>query len=184
MPAEQAARNRSHADAETRVRSAVAEHFDFIWRLLARLGVPTAAVDDAAQEVFVVFARRLGDIRPGSERSFLYGAALRVASDARRAQARHEQKTAPERDLGDLAPGPDELVEARERLALLDRILGAMGEREREVFVLFELEELSTDETAALLGVPRGTVASRLRRARNEFFAIARRLRAETGVRS
>jgi len=177
-------RERTGADAGARVRAAVAEHFDYVWRLLARLGVPSSSVDDAAQEVFVVFARRLEDVRPGSERSFLYGSALRIASDARRAHARREQRTAPERDVGDPAPGPDELLDARERLALLDRILDAMGEREREVFVLFELEELSTDETAALLGVPRGTVASRLRRARSEFFSRAKRLRAQAGGRS
>ncbi len=181
--AEAVAPERAGGDAEARVRAAVAEHFDYVWRLLARLGVPSSAVDDAAQEVFVVFARRLEDVRGGSERSFLYGSALRVASDERRAQARRQQRSAPERDVGDPAPGPEELVDARERLALLDRILDAMGEREREVFVLFELEELSTDETAALLGVPRGTVASRLRRARSEFFSHAKRLRAQTGGR-
>jgi RNA polymerase sigma-70 factor (ECF subfamily) len=181
MATETVVPERSGADAEARVRAAVAEHFDYIWRLLARLGVPSSGVDDAAQEVFVVFARRLSDVRPGSERSFLYGSALRVASDARRAHARNQQRTLPQRDVGDPRSGPEELLAAKERLALLDRILDRMGEREREVFVLFELEELTTDETAALLGVPRGTVASRLRRARSEFLSLARRLRAQTG---
>jgi RNA polymerase sigma-70 factor (ECF subfamily) len=51
----------------------------------------------------------------------------------------------------------------------------------RAVFVLFELEELPTAEIASLVGVPVGTVASRLRRARGEFHRIAARLRARAG---
>ena len=48
----------------------------------------------------------------------------------------------------------------------------------RAVFVLFELEELSTNEIAALLGIPAGTVSSRLHRARDEFQALCARARA------
>jgi len=57
-------------------------------------------------------------------------------------------------------------AEARD---LLDRVLDKMPDDLRSVFVLFELEELTVDEVAALLGLPRGTVATRLRRARVVF---------------
>ena len=59
-------------------------HYASIWRLLRRLGVRHGQLDDASQEVFWVAARRLADIRAGSEHAFLYGVALRVASDAAR----------------------------------------------------------------------------------------------------
>lgn len=160
-----------------RLKSMVSEHFDLIWRLLRRLGVPASSVDDAAQEVFVVAARRVDDIALGSERSYLFGTALRVAKGMRRQLARHSaeplsaEPVAPQR-------APDELLEQKRQVALLDELLGRLDEGERSVFVLFELEGLTLTEIAELLVVPRGTVASRLRRGRGRFM---RALEARTG---
>ena len=58
-----------------RSRALVLEHYEFIWRLLSRLGVPRAEAEDATQQVFIVASQRLGDIPPGRERTFLYGTA-------------------------------------------------------------------------------------------------------------
>jgi RNA polymerase sigma-70 factor (ECF subfamily) len=69
----------------------------------------------------------------------------------------------------DPAPGPDEIVDQKRLLALLDEILAALPDDLRAVLVLYEIEELSTQEIAALLELPSGTVASRLRRAREAF---------------
>src|SRR5258706_514128 len=80
--------NRAVVGQEGRIRALFELHYDFVWRSLRRLGVPTDAADDGAQEVFVVAARRIGDIILGAERSFLFGTAMRVASQARRARAR------------------------------------------------------------------------------------------------
>ena len=66
--------------SEARLRDMVHTYFDFIWRSLRRLGVPADSVDDAAQRVFWVAAQNLGDIRVESERAYLFGTALRVAS--------------------------------------------------------------------------------------------------------
>jgi RNA polymerase sigma-70 factor (ECF subfamily) len=163
--------HRTATPEETRrLRAIVDENFDFIWRLLRRFGLSEDKADDAAQQVFIVAARKLGDIQSGSERSFLFGTALRVASDVRRsASARRE---IPHSDVGiELEGGarPDDLVEQRHARSTLDAILEAMDLDLRTVFVLFEIEELSTPEIAELLGIPHGTVASRLRRAREEF---------------
>jgi len=62
-----------------RITAVVRTNHDFIWRLLRRLGIPEANVDDATQQVFCVAARRIDEIAPGSERSFLFGTAVRVA---------------------------------------------------------------------------------------------------------
>jgi RNA polymerase sigma-70 factor (ECF subfamily) len=72
----------------------------------------------------------------------------------------------------------DDLVERSRARALLDSILGELPEPLRSVFVLYEIEQLSTHEIADLLGLPRGTVASRLRRARAEFEKRAQRAAA------
>src|SRR5438445_2883923 len=66
-------------------------HFDFVWRLLRRVGVPHADLDDAAQQVFVVASGRLSSIAAGSERTFLFGVALRTAATLRRNLRRRER---------------------------------------------------------------------------------------------
>jgi len=156
--------------APERTRQLVREHFNPVWRLLRRLGVPSDSLEDAAQEVFVVLARRVEAIAPGSEKSYLFGTALRVAKGIRRRNARERLRHEPLEDeyLRDLAT-PEAELERRRRLALLQELLGKLQDPERTVFVLFELEGLTLVEIARLLELPRGTVASRLRRARSRF---------------
>lgn len=143
-------------------------HCDGVWRCLRRLGLTPSEADDATQQVFLVFSQRLPEVRPGAERSFLYAVATRIAFDIRRrAGRRYEVADSTEH----VAPGaePDHLLEERECLSLLDRILDSLGPDLRQVFVLYELEELSMKEIASILEIPAGTVASRLRRAREEW---------------
>jgi RNA polymerase sigma-70 factor, ECF subfamily len=156
---------------EARAATLVRLHLQSVWRTLRRLGVPIPAVDDATQEVFVVATRKLDAIEPGKEQQFLYGIALRVAANARRASATHQRffdDAAPVAGV-DAAPPTDALLHAKRMRALLDTVLDALPEDLRTVFVLFELEGWSGPELADLLGVPVGTVASRLRRAREAF---------------
>jgi RNA polymerase sigma-70 factor, ECF subfamily len=173
------------ASREAIFRELFRAHYAFIWRQLRRLGVPEGAVDDAAQEAFVVAARRLDDIRAGSERAFLLGVARRIAADARRSGLPRNTMTSSEDLLGeraDAAPDPEQALQGSRARALLDTVLDAMDDDTRAVFVLFEFEELSKGEIADVLGIPEGTAASRLRRGREEFLAIARRLRAKLGL--
>ncbi len=163
---------------DARLRELFDAYFDFVWRSLRRLGVPPLTVDDATQEVFLVASRRLADIRIGSERSFLFATALRIASDSRRSASRREMvdDSVLER-AGDPGPGPDELADQQRRRAVLDRVLSELELDLRSVFVLYELEEMTMAEIATTLELAPGTVASRLRRAREQFEAAIARLR-------
>jgi RNA polymerase sigma-70 factor, ECF subfamily len=165
---------------EERLEAMARENFQFIWRSLRRLGMPPGGVDDAAQQVFEVASRRLGDIVPGRERAFLFKTALLVAAEHRRHASRRRElhPDAAVEELEDPAPTPEEANEWARKRALLDDILVAMRLEERTVFVLFELEELSMAEIAEIVEIPPGTVASRLRRAREDFHAQAKRVRA------
>src|SRR3954451_17353117 len=69
-------------------------HFDGVWRLLRRLGLPQADADDAAQQVFIIACRRIESILPGSERAFLFGCALKLAARWRQSQQKPVQPTA------------------------------------------------------------------------------------------
>ncbi len=161
------------------LRRLVTEHHGFVWRSLVRLGVPRADVDDAVQQVFLVVTRRLADIAEGAERSFLYGVSLRVASRARRTQARRrEVADVAVAERVDTSDRPDDLLDRARARAMLDSILEAMPLDLRSVFTLFELEQLTMAEIAELLQLPQGTVASRLRRARETFTEQRKRMEA------
>ena len=162
---------------EARLRAIVAEHLDFTWRSLRRLGLPADLADDATQRVFLVVSRKLTSIEPGCERAFLFNTAVRVASSEKRAFARRREvlRGGDDDDIRDAAPGADELLDQRRARALLDDLLGMLDLDTRAVFVLFELEGMTTAEIASCLAIPAGTAASRLRRGREEFQKVLRR---------
>jgi RNA polymerase sigma-70 factor (ECF subfamily) len=161
-------------------------HFAFVWKSLRRLGMREADVPDAAQEVFLVVHRKLGEFEGRSKiTTWLFGIALRVARDRQRlASAR--QKTS---DDGALASFADESVdvhgdaEKREGLALLEAVLDTLPLEQRAVFCLFELDGMSTSEIAEVCDIPLGTVYTRLRLAREAFQRQVARIRARTEFR-
>jgi RNA polymerase sigma-70 factor (ECF subfamily) len=143
-------------------------YYGLVWRVVRRFGASPSLADDAAQQVFVVAAERLADIAPASERAFLYGTAIRVAKSIRRRDARETvTDTVDERPSN--FPGPEETVQQDRARKALDAVIAAMSEDTKAVFVLHELECLTMREIAEILELPSGTVASRLRRAREEF---------------
>ncbi len=172
------------------VRASFAEIYDscakFVWRVLLRLGVPDASVEDVVQEVFLVIHRRLPEFRAHSTtRTWVYGIAVRVARNHRRTQTR--------RRLGTLAidgsveltrlpehpdRAPDALLAKAEAAQLLNHVLGELDDELREVFVLAELEEMTAQEIALTLDVNSNTISSRLRTARRAFDHALGRARA------
>lgn len=154
--------------------------FEFVWRSLRRLGLSVADADDAAQEVFLVASRKLDAIALGSERSFLFGTALKIASTRRRSLRRRPELADAEVEERDeqSAPGPERLTELSQARELLQAVLDDLDLELKAPFVLFELEELSVPQIAELLQLPPGTVSSRLRAARAQFQAAIKRLQA------
>jgi RNA polymerase sigma-70 factor (ECF subfamily) len=152
------------------MRAMLEQHSTFVARTLRRAGVPGSELDDEIQRTFIVAARRLDDIDSGAERSFLFQVAVNLASHARRKLARRrevldEEPLEPLEALGT----QEQLIDRKQLRQLLDEIIDGMDEPMRVVFTLHEFEDQNLREIAALLGVPRGTVASRLRRARAQI---------------
>ncbi|HEY2409998.1 MAG TPA: sigma-70 family RNA polymerase sigma factor [Polyangiaceae bacterium] len=164
---------------DQRLAALVHAEFDNVWRALRRLGVPEAGTDDASQEVFIVAARKLSTIERGRERQYLYGIAVRVAANARRAHAAHREQFDEHALLTEPSslPASDALLEEKQARLLLDRVLDALPHDLRTAFVLFEIEGFSLRELSELLDVPLGTVSSRLRRAREAFRHAAERVK-------
>jgi RNA polymerase sigma-70 factor, ECF subfamily len=161
---------------ESRLRQVTSEHFEVLWRFLRRLGIADADLDDAVQEVVLVLARKLDQVQIGCERSFVLSTAVRVASGFRRAlRNRREVDDAALAELESPELDPEALAEKQRLRVVLQRVLNELPLELRAVFVLYELEELTMVEIAATLELPPGTVASRLRRSREQFELLASR---------
>jgi RNA polymerase sigma-70 factor (ECF subfamily) len=157
-------------DEAERLASSLRRHFTLVWRSLRRFGIEEAAVDDAAQHVFLVLAERLPEVEVGRERAFLIALCVRVAANARRRRERCRETASDALDEHPVRdPDPETLLESKQRRQVLDLALDALLADQRTVFVLFELEGLSLPEIADLLEIPLGTATSRLRRARRRF---------------
>jgi RNA polymerase sigma-70 factor (ECF subfamily) len=155
-----------------------------VWATLQRLGVRENELDDLFQEVFVVVHQRHASYSgAGALASWLFGICVRVvAAHRRRAYVRRERvvdemPTAWE-DGRAPAGSPEEHAATGEGRATLRLLLDEMDLEKRAVFVMFELEAIPCDQIASLLGVPVGTVYSRLHAARRAFAQALARLNA------
>jgi RNA polymerase sigma-70 factor, ECF subfamily len=151
-------------------------HHGFVWRILRRLGVPPAALDDATQEVFVVVHRRRHDLRSDAPvRSWLFGIARRVAADVHRGQHRRDRKHDALPPPAD-APPLDDALARSEAAEFVRTFLERLDEGHRMVFALADIEGMTAPEIADALELKVNTVYSRLRKARLDFErAVARR---------
>ena len=158
------------SDRHARLRAMVDAHLKSVAQTLRRAGVPSSDLDDEIQRTFIVAARRIDDVQVGAERSLLIQVAQNLASHARRTLARRREVLGgdpPERI--EAIATPEFLAGRKQMRQLFDDIIGSLHESLRAVLTLFEFEEMSMSDIAETLGLPRGTVASRLRRARVQF---------------
>ncbi len=143
-------------------------HHPLVWRTFRRLGFDEDSATDATQQVFLIAAERLSDIREPSERAFLFGTTLRLFKTL--ARKRRRMELTEDMDVHvDPTRSEERSADRHSALQLLDHVLSRMDQELVLVFVLYEVEGLSTPELAELLAVPLGTAASRLRRARQAF---------------
>jgi RNA polymerase sigma-70 factor, ECF subfamily len=170
------------ADAPLDPADVFAQHGDFVWRTLQRLGVRHADLEDVAQDVFLVVGRQLRGFEGHSKiTTWLYAICVRVASThRRRAWVRREVPTSEPLEGPDPQGGPDDALEAARMRKRLHEVLDLMDVEARALLVMYELDEMSCEEIAGVLGVPTGTVYSRLHAARKGFEAALKRHQARS----
>lgn len=152
----------------------------FVWTTLDRLGVREPDLEDMLQEVFVVVHRRLHTY-DGSCRmtTWLFGICMRVAAAYHRKAYRRRERTVDEWEEsleGVASTSPEDDMAVRQASARLAKILDGMDLEKRAVFVMFEIDGLPCQEIAEMMGVPVGTVYSRLHAARKAFIEGLKRL--------
>ncbi len=150
----------------------VREHYAEVFRFIARR-VGTDLAEDAAQETFVTVQHQIKRLRePAKFRTWL----LSIAHNHARNAARKAKRETP-MDLWTAAPSAEGATLDRE---VLRSALQALSEEHRQVVVMHELEGLRYAEIAEVLGIPEGTVKSRLHHA---FVQLRARLTGEGGTR-
>jgi RNA polymerase sigma-70 factor (ECF subfamily) len=143
-------------------------YFGFTWRVLGHLGVPSHALDDAVQEVWLTVHRRLASFQGRSAlRTWLFGIALNVVRNQRRTDGRRTRHLAAIVTTPAAAPDPQQLHEGQEAWSLVERFLATLDEQRRAIFVCNLLEHLSAEETAEATGVDVATVYKRVRSLRH-----------------
>jgi RNA polymerase sigma-70 factor, ECF subfamily len=150
---------------ETIVRT----HQGIAFRTAYVLAGNAADAEEAAQDGFVKAYRALGRFRRGAPvRPWLLRIVANEARNRRRSAARRERlslRAAAEARPGDAVPSPEAALFARESQEQLLAAIERLSEDHRDAIVCRYVLDLSEDETAAALGVRRGTVKSRLSRA-------------------
>lgn len=149
-------------------------HVRDVARWAERLAGHGFDLPDIVHEVFEIAQRRLPSFRGDSSlATWLFGITERVVRHRRRKDRLRHWLAGSARDVGrELpAPGPSqfEQLERKERVARVYRVLDCLSERDRQILILFELEALSGEQIAALLGIKVGNVWLRMHRARERF---------------
>jgi RNA polymerase sigma-70 factor (ECF subfamily) len=177
-------------------RSAFAEivhrYQDRVYTLCLRWMGDREVALEVAQDVFIALFRSLGGFRGDAQLStWVYRAVINHCKNRklyrrRRQLDQHEplegdaHDEGPERQLADEGPGTDAPLHAAEASSLLQEALQLLDSEQRQIIMLREVQDLSYEEIADLLDLPRGTVKSRLHRARCELAAVlARKVKRE-----
>jgi RNA polymerase sigma factor (sigma-70 family) len=157
---------------EAALAALVRRHGPMVWGVCRRFLRNYHDAEDAFQATFLVLVRRADSVRPrGMVASWLHGVARRTALKARASLAKRLGR---ERQVATMPePAGREPGAWGDRTPWLDEVLSRLPDRYRAVLVLCDLEGRTRKEAAAELGVPEGTVAGRLARARS---LLARRL--------
>jgi RNA polymerase sigma-70 factor (ECF subfamily) len=157
--------------AAARFDTLYADHHAFVWRCLRGLGVADEALEDAAQEVFLVVHRQMDRFEARSSvKTWLFGIANNVANNHRRTTRRKDARVgalAAEPRAG--AGGPLEHAQAQEAARFVRDFLAGVGAKKRDVFLLAVLEQMSMPDVACALSIPLNTAYTRLRAARADF---------------
>jgi RNA polymerase sigma-70 factor (ECF subfamily) len=166
------------------VRTIYDEHAGFVWLTLQRLGVRPADLDDLAQDVFVIVHRRR-DTFDGTSRmtTWLFGICKRVAANYRRRRGRAPFKGTigtRAREQPTVQAAADEMLMRREDRAIAEQIVASLSLEKRAVFTMFEIEGFTCQEIADVIGIPIGTVYSRLHAARTQIEGILSRMFSAT----
>lgn len=129
-------------------------------------GAHSADVDDTLQDAMLAVAQHLGSFEGKSALSSWVFAVVRSACSRHRRGLKNQQADLLDEGLADTAMTPDASLERTERVRVVERALDALPVEQREVLLLRDVEGLSAEEAASVIGIGVPALKSRLHRAR------------------
>ena len=155
-------------DPDAEFTALVLRQSRFVFRVAYAVLLNSHDAEDAVQETFLKLHRNRGWQNAENERAFLARVARRVAVDQRRRSAQVDTIADPPtlEDRASLEPGPEEVLESANQHAMVHAMIDALPEDLRMPLVLSAVEELNSREISTILGIPEGTVRTRMQRAR------------------
>ena len=164
------------------------QHLGFVFRTLRRFGVPEASLDDAMQDVFTIVHSKMAGFEGRSTlKTWIFGIARKVASKHRDKGREHLAEGDFDAQLDRrLTPGADTGAADSDRIQkaqLLYRLLENLDPELREIFLLVELEQFTMREAADLLNENQHTLASRLKRAKQDLQTALSRIQNQENWR-
>jgi len=173
--AEAESRRVSSTQSSWDLESVYREHCAFVWRNARRLGCDEHLADDVVHEVFLVVARRLSEFRhQASVTTWLFAITHRVVQRLFRDRTRRAQRL--ESYQAELQAERAVLPHARSDAGeYLRHLLAQLNDTQRVIFILSELEGMTSAEIGRSLGVKPATVDSRLRAARTKLSRMIER---------
>lgn len=151
------------------------QHGAFLLRMVQRLTGLNSQVEDVVQDVFLIAHRRRHEIPPEINiRGWLYRVAVNLVRHQKRSFARRLalQERLTTQDAVAPATTPEEDAQRQQQALLVRQCVARLPLKQREVFVLFELEGIEGQQVAQLLDIPENTVWSRLHHGRKRFRAL------------
>ena len=154
-------------DADAEFAALVERQSSFVYKVAYAVLLNRHDAEDAVQETFLKLLRNRGWQKAENERAFLARVAWRVAIDLR---PRSDRTATGIEDASDTlpatGPGPEQLAVEADQHTRIHAMIDALPEELRVPLVLTSLEELSSREIGEALGIPEGTVRTRVQRAR------------------
>jgi RNA polymerase sigma-70 factor (ECF subfamily) len=150
--------------------SRLGDHIDRLYRAACALTGSRIAADDLVQDTYARVLSKPRLLRNDDDLGYLLRTMRNIFLDQRRQAARRATDPIDPEDLERVegsARGPEQIAEQRELLA----VISALPEEFRDVLVAVDVTGLSYKEASGVLGVPEGTVMSRLYRARKRVIA-------------
>jgi len=161
--------NQSGSDREIFIARLAEEHACFLYRVAYSLLRHAQDAEDAVQDALLKLYRGESWRGMQQERAFLARVVWRAALDRRAARRAAVDDEGAELRVLDTRPSPERAVSDGDERALLQELIEALPEELKQPLLLSAVEEMSSREIGEVMGLPEGTVRTRLMRARSEL---------------